>query len=70
MGDVVGGAAQEIWSILVNAVTSPGAWALAGVVVVAAVVGYALRGRLGSPWVLIPALGAAGYWALRHFARW
>jgi hypothetical protein len=70
MGDVIVGAAQEIWSILVDAVTNPGPWSIAAVVLALAVAAALMRGKLTSPWVWIPALGAAGFWAYRHIPRY
>ena len=66
MGDAIVSAAQEIWAIVVGAVTSPAPWLIAALVLVFAVAAALLRGRLASPWLWIPALGAAAFWAYRH----
>lgn len=70
MGDVVVGAAHEVWDIVRNAVTDPGPWSyvLVALLVVAATA-VVVRGKLASPRVLIPMLGVAGYWGWHHFMR-
>lgn len=70
MGDVVSGAAREFWDMLVRAVTDPGPWTFVGVgAAVVIAVAILLRGKLASPWVMIPVLGAVAYWGWREFVR-
>ena len=67
MGDAITGAAQEVWQILVNAVTDPGPWRYVALILVAVVtVAVLFRGKR-SPWFLIPALAALGYWGWERF---
>ena len=66
MGDVIVSAAQEIWSIVVDAITSPGPWLIVALVFALAVAAALLRGKLTSPWLWVPALAAAALWAYYH----
>jgi len=70
MGDVLVGAAQEVWQLLVDAVTDPGPWSIVVGVMFLIIVVAILRGRLTSPWVWIPALGVVGFWAYEHLVRY
>jgi hypothetical protein len=70
MGDAIAGAAAEIWDIVRRAVTDAGPWMYVGVVIVAIVaIALLVRGKLSSPWLLLPALGGAAYWGWHHFVR-
>jgi hypothetical protein len=66
MGDAIVSAAQEVWAIVVDAVTNPGPWLIAALVLAVAVAAALLRGKLASPWLWIPALAAAAFWAYHH----
>ena len=67
MGDAITGAAQEVWDILVGAVTDPGPWGYAALVLVAvATVAVLFRGKRSS-WFLLLALAALGYWGWERF---
>jgi hypothetical protein len=70
MGDAIAQSAQEVWGLLVDAVTNPGPWAITGVVLVLAVVAALMRGKLASPWIWGPALAAGAFWAYRHIPRY
>lgn len=67
MGEVITSAAQEIWDLLRASLSAPLLPILAGIVLAVAVVASAVRGRLASAWLWIPALAVAGFWAAR---RW
>ena len=66
MGDVVVGAAREIWGLFLAAVTSPGPYLVAGLVIVAAASTVFVRGKLAAL-IWIPALTLAGILAWRRF---
>lgn len=66
MGDVVVGAAREIWGLLLAAITNPGPYLVAGLVVVAAGASVLIRGKLAAL-IWIPALTLAGILAWRRF---
>jgi hypothetical protein len=67
MGDAITGAAREVWDILTGAVTDPGPWNYAAMILVAvAVVALLFRGKWTS-WLLIPVLGGLGYWGWHRF---
>jgi len=68
MADAVFGAAGEIWAMVVAALTSPGPYLVAGLVLVAAAAGIIGRGKLAAT-IWMPSLALAGYFAWRHFAR-
>jgi hypothetical protein len=67
LGDVISGAAKEVWDIIFGAVTDPGPWAVAflGVAGVVAV-GLIMRGKLAS-WVLLPVIALLAYWGWVRF---
>ena len=62
MGDALTGAAQEVWEILVGAVTNPGPWSYAAMALAAVlVVAVTFRGK-HTMWLLLPVLGVLAYW--------
>ena len=70
VGDAVFGAAHEVWEIVRQSVTDPGPWSYAGVAILAMIgIGVLVRGKLASPWLLLPAFAGAAYWGWRHFGR-
>ena len=68
MGDVVVGAAREIWGLFMAAVTSPGPYLVAGLVIVAAGSAVFIRGKLAAL-VWIPALTLAAIFAWRRLGH-
>lgn len=68
MADAVFGAAGEIWAIIVAALTNPGPYLAAGLVLVAVAAGIMGRGKLAAL-IWVPSLALAGYFAWRHFGR-
>jgi hypothetical protein len=68
MADAVFGAAGEIWAIIMGALTNPGPYLAAGLVLVAVAAGIMGRGKLAAM-IWMPALALAGYFAWRHFVR-
>jgi len=68
MADAVFGAAGEIWAIVVSALTNPGPYLAAGLVLVAVAAGIMGRGKLAAL-IWVPSLALAGYFAWRHFVR-
>ena len=68
MADAVFGAAGEIWAIVVAALTNPGPYLAAGLVLVAVAAGIMGRGKLAAM-IWVPSLALAGYFAWRHFVR-
>jgi hypothetical protein len=70
VGDAVFGAAHEVWDIVRHSVTDPGPWSYAGMAILAMVgIGVLVRGKLASPWLLLPAFAGAAYWGWHHFVR-
>jgi len=65
MADAVFGAAGEIWAIIIAAITNPGPYLVAGLVLVAAVGALFVRGKLASM-IWLPSLALAGYFAWRY----
>ena len=68
MADAVFGAAGEIWAMIVAALTDPGPYLAAGLVLVAVAAGIMGRGKLAAL-IWVPSLALAGYFAWRHFVR-
>ena len=68
MADAVFGAAGEIWAIIMGALTNPGPYLAAGLVLVAVAAGIMGRGKLAAM-IWVPSLALAGYFAWRHFVR-
>ena len=68
MADAVFGAAGEIWAMVVAALTNPGPYLAAGLVLVAVAAGIMGRGKLAAL-IWVPSLALAGYFAWRHFVR-
>jgi hypothetical protein len=68
MADAVFGAASEIWAIVWSALTDPGPFLVAGLVLLAAGSALFFKGKLGAM-IWLPALVAAGVLAWRQFVR-
>jgi hypothetical protein len=68
VGDVIVSAAREIWALVVAAITSPGPYLVAGLVVVAAGAAIFIRGKMAAT-VWLPALVLAGLMAWRYLGR-
>ena len=68
MADAVFGAAGEIWAIMLAALTDPGPFMVAGLVLLAAGSAIFFKGKL-STMIWLPALAAAGFMAWRKFVR-
>ena len=70
MGDALNGAAREVWDQIVGAVTDPGPWTLVILLAIAVVIiAVFIRGKLASPWILLPVAAYAGYWGWQHYIR-
>ena len=68
MGAVIVEAAREIWALVVAAITSPGPYLIAGLVIVAAGSAAFIKGKMASL-VWLPALALAGFLAWRYVGR-
>lgn len=68
MGDVIAEAAREIWALVMAAVTSPGPYLIAGLVIVAAGSAVFIKGKIASL-VWVPSLALAGFLAWRYLGR-
>ena len=68
MADAVFGAAGEIWGMVLAALTNPGPYLAAGLVLVAAAAGVFGRGKLASL-IWLPSLTLAAYFVWRHFVH-
>ena len=68
MGEVIAEAAREIWALVVAAITSPGPYLIAGLVVVAAGSAVFIKGKMATL-IWIPALALAGLMAWRYLGR-
>ena len=68
MGEVIVEAAREIWALVVAAVTSPGPYLIAGLVVVAAGSAVFIKGKMATL-IWIPALALAGLMAWRYLGH-
>ena len=68
MGEVIAEAAREIWALVVAAVTSPGPYLIAGLVIVAAGSAVFIRGKTASL-IWVPALVLAGFLAWRYLGH-
>ncbi|HUQ84616.1 MAG TPA: hypothetical protein VM076_25910 [Gemmatimonadaceae bacterium] len=68
MADAVFGAAGEIWAIVWSALTDPGPFLVAGLVVLAAGSAIFFKGKL-SAMIWLPALAAAAVLSWRQFVR-
>jgi hypothetical protein len=65
MGEVIAEAAREIWALVMAAVTNPGPYLVAGLVIVAAGSAVFIRGKMATL-VWVPALALAGFLAWRY----
>ena len=68
MGEVIAEAAREIWALVVAAVTNPGPYLVAGLVIVAAGSAVFIRGKMATL-VWVPALALAGFLAWRYLGH-
>jgi len=68
MGEVIVEAAREIWALVVAAITSPGPYLIAGLVVVAAGSAVFIKGKMATL-IWIPALALAGLMAWRYLGH-
>ena len=68
MGDAVFGAAREIWQIVITAITNPGPWLVAALMIIALGSVVFIRGRLAAL-VWVPALALAGYVGYTYIRR-
>lgn len=68
MADAVFGAAREVWALVLAAITNPGPYLVAGLVIVAAGAAVFIRGKLAAI-VWLPALALAGYLAWNQLGR-
>lgn len=65
MADAVFGAAREVWGLFLAAITSPGPYLVAGLVLVAAASAVFVKGKLGAM-IWVPLLALAGFLAWRY----
>ena len=65
MGAVIAEAAREIWALVMAAVTNPGPYLVAALVIVAAGSAVFIRGKMATL-VWVPALALAGFLAWRY----
>ena len=68
MGEVIAEAAREIWALVVAAITTPGPYLIAALVIVAAGAGVFIKGKMASL-VWLPSLALAGFLAWRYLGR-
>ena len=68
MGDVIAEAAREVWALVMAAVTSPGPYLIAGLVIVAAGSAVFIKGKIASL-VWVPSLALAGFLAWRYLGH-
>ena len=68
MADVIFEAAREIWALVIAAITSPGPYLIAALVVVAAGAGVFIKGKMASI-IWVPALALAGFLAWRYLGK-
>ena len=68
MGDAVFGAAREVWQIVITAITNPGPWLVAGLMVIALGSVVFIRGKMAAI-VWVPALALAAYVGYNYIRR-
>jgi hypothetical protein len=65
MADAVFGAAREVWMIVLGALTNPGPYLVAALVLIAAASAIFVKGKLGAM-VWVPLIAVAGFVAWRY----
>ena len=65
MADAVFGAAREVWALVLIALTNPGPYLIAVLVLFAAAAAVFVKGKLGAM-VWLPVLAIAGFLAWRY----
>ena len=68
MGDVIVEAAREIWALVIAAITTPGPYLVAGLVIVAAGSAVFIKGKIASL-IWLPCLALAGFLAWRYLGH-
>ena len=68
MAEAVFGAGREVWALVLAAITDPGPYLVAGLLIVAAGSAVFFRGKLGAL-IWVPTLLAAGFMAWRRFGH-
>lgn len=66
MGDAVFGAAREVWGIVWAAISDPGPYLVAALVLLGASGALFVKGKLGTM-IWLPSIALAGFFAWRYF---